>query len=138
MNDTPPVIDPGASASSRPERVRVTAPLSGEPLRSVPRVSVAGDAESVIVDGLIRSQLRLALICAIGFAAALVAIALVASVPALDDLLVAGVPISWLVLAFGAYPPLVVIAAIAVLAARRNEAQYRVLSRRSELEGPVE
>ncbi len=138
MNEKPPVIESGASASSRPERVRVTAPLSGEPLRSVPRVSLAADAESVIVNGLIRSQLRLAVICALGFSAALVAIALVASLPGLDDLLVAGVPVSWLVLAFGAYPPLVVIAAIAVLAARRNETQYRVLSSRSDLEGPAE
>lgn len=137
MIGPPPTGGSGSSASSRPERVRVTAPLSGEPLRAVPHVSHAADAESVIVNGLIRSQLRLAVICALGFAATLVAIALVSSLPALNDLLVAGVPVSWLVLAFGAYPPLVAIAAIAVLAARRTEAQFRVLSRRPGLEGPL-
>ncbi len=136
MIEPPPADDPGTTAPSRPERVRVTAPLSGEPLRAVSRVSQAADAESVIVNGLIRSQLRLAVICAIGFSAALVAIALVAALPALDDLLVAGVPVSWLVLAFGAYPPLVAIAAIAVLAARRTEVQFRVLSQRTDLDGP--
>ncbi len=133
MND-PSSSNDAATAPARPERVRVTAPRAGEPLHSTTDALEVADAERVIVDGLIRSQLRLAVLCAAGFIIILVVIAIVGSLPALDELRVAGVPASWLVLAFGAYPPLVVIAAIAVLAASRTETQFRLLAHRSENE----
>ncbi len=121
----------------RPHRVRVTAPRAGEPLQVSPAAESPADAEAVVVAGLIRSQLRLALLCAFGFIVTLAAIGAVAVQPALDTVLVAGVPVSWLVLAFGAYPPLVAIAAIAVLAAGRTEAQFHALSRPAEPERPT-
>lgn len=120
-----------------PRRVRVTAPRAGEPLQVSLPAEAPADAEGVVVAGLIRSQLRLALLCAFGFVVTLAAIGAVAAQPALDTVVVAGVPASWLVLAFGAYPPLVAIAAIAVLAAGRTEAQFQALSRPAEAERPV-
>jgi hypothetical protein len=125
-----------ADASARPPRVRVTAPRPGEPLHAVAADEegpAPASAERVLVSTLIRSQLRLAILCALGFAGALAAVAAVAALPALsaaDAPTVAGVPVGWLVLAFGAYPPLVAIAALAVTAANRAEDQYRALAER--------
>ena len=134
---------PGATPASanpatppRPARVRVTAPRAGEPLAPRAAEPLAGgtpaSAERVLVASLIRSQLRVAIVCALGFAAALAAVAFVAALPALDDESIAGVPVGWLVLAFGAYPPLVAIAALAVTAANRAEDQYHALTERDE------
>lgn len=114
----------------RPERVRVTAPRAGEPLdRGV--IDAAGTPErasALVVSQLIRSQLRLAILCALAFVAALLAVAAVSALPALARETIAGVPVGWLVLAFGAYPPLIAIAALAVRAASRTEQQYRSLT----------
>lgn len=134
MTDTPPPTG-SAPEPARPARVRVTAPRTGEPLSATPWVSEPADADSVIVASLIRSQLRLAILCALGFIATLAGIAAVAALPALDELRVAGVPVSWLVLAFAAYPPLVAIAGIAMVAANRTEAQFHVLAHRSRSDG---
>ncbi|MUN07545.1 DUF485 domain-containing protein [Agromyces luteolus] len=87
------------------------------------------DIQSVYVRSLIRSQLRLALICASGFVVATVVfVGVVVFAPALDDVLVAGVPVSWLLLGFGVYPLAVTVAALYVRAASRNEARYRSLA----------
>lgn len=131
-------LDPAlAGEPPRPERVRVTAPRAGEPLTPLTQTVGAAtgspaSAERVLVASLIRSQLRVAIVCALGFAAALAAVAFVAALPALNDETIAGVPVGWLVLAFGAYPPLVAIAALAVTAANRAEDQYRALAERDE------
>ena len=78
---------------------------------------------------LIRSQLRLAIVCAVAFvvATAVYAIA-VALLPALDETFVAGVPVSWLLLGLGVYPLAITVAAVYVRAATRNEARYRSLA----------
>lgn len=124
----------GDDAPPRPQRVRVTAPRAGEPLTpptsSDPAPGSPASAERVLVASLIRSQLRVAIVCALGFAAALAAVAFVAALPVLNEQTIAGVPVGWLVLAFGAYPPLVAIAALAVTAANRAEDQYRALTDR--------
>ncbi|RZS56121.1 hypothetical protein EV141_1573 [Microcella putealis] len=120
----------------RAARVRVAAPRAGEPLAPRAAEPLTGgapaSAERVLVASLIRSQLRVAIVCALGFASALAAVAFVAALPALNDETIAGVPVGWLVLAFGAYPPLVAIAALAVTAANRAEDQYRALAERDE------
>ncbi len=86
------------------------------------------DIQSVYVRSLIRSQLRLALICAAGFVlATLVFVGVIAFAPALDGAFVAGVPVSWLLLGFGVYPLAISVAALYVRAATRNEARYRSL-----------
>jgi putative solute:sodium symporter small subunit len=123
-----------------PARVRVTAPRPGAAVapgasaRHEASTRPGGDADDatdvpdVYVRSLIRSQLRLAVICAVGFAVA-TALFVVAVVwaPGLDESLLAGVPVSWLLIAVGVYPLALTIAALYVRAATRNEARYRSL-----------
>ncbi|PZQ87480.1 MAG: hypothetical protein DI534_14585 [Leifsonia xyli] len=78
---------------------------------------------------LIRSQLRLAIVCALAFVAVLVAVPLVfALVPGLDAASVGVVPVSWIVLGGGLFPVLIAIAALYVRTSTRNEARYRSLA----------
>ena len=87
------------------------------------------DIGTVYVRSLVRSQLRLAVACAAGFAVLLVGFAAsFVLMPDLGSLLVLGVPVSWLMLGFGGYPLVIGIAVIYVRAARRNEAGYLALS----------
>ena len=126
-----------------PERVRVTAPRAGGPAASA-RPSIARgratgpdregttDVDAMYVRSLIRSQLRLALVCAGGFVAATFVFVLgVVLAPALDETFVAGVPVSWLLLGLGVYPLAISVAALYVRAAARNEARYRSLAERA-------
>lgn len=84
---------------------------------------------AVYVRSLIRSQLRLAIVCAVGFVVATAVFAIgVALLPAIDEALVAGVPVSWLLLGLGVYPLALTVAALYVRAATRNEARYRALA----------
>jgi uncharacterized membrane protein (DUF485 family) len=92
----------------------------------------ATDVQGVYVRSLIRSQLRLAVICAAGFAVATALFVLaIAWTPGLDESLLAGVPVSWLLLAVGVYPLALTIAVLYVRAASRNEARYRSLAEES-------
>jgi uncharacterized membrane protein (DUF485 family) len=87
------------------------------------------DIQGVYVRSLIRSQLRIALVFAAGFAVATALFALaLAFTPTLDGTLVGGVPVSWLLLAVGVYPLALTVAALYVRAASRNESRYRSLS----------
>lgn len=118
-----------------PARVRVTAPRAAGPAASA-RPSIARghvdtttDVDAMYVRSLIRSQLRLALVCAGGFVAATIVFVVgVALLPALDETFVAGVPVSWLLLGLGVYPLAISVAALYVRAAQRNEARYRSLA----------
>lgn len=133
--------------SSRPPRVRVTAPRPGEALdlpgdddeRGPAATSsrAPADAERLLVRSLMRSQLRVAIVSALGFVLALAAIGVLAALPALQATLIAGVPAGWLVLGFAAFPPLVAVAGIATLAANRTEAQYRELTGADDPEGGI-
>lgn len=112
-------------------RERVTAPEQV----SVAKAQGEGylNVDTVYVRSLVRSQLRLALACAAGFALILVGFTLAFLLaPDLGTLLVAGIPVSWLMLGFGVYPLVIVIALIYVRAASRNEAGYLSLSDRDE------
>ncbi|GAA1060556.1 hypothetical protein [Agromyces bracchium] len=134
----PPSAD-DSTPQAPPPRVRVTAPRNSHAATSDrrPAARTRGpgtdtgptDIQSVYVRSLIRSQLRLALICAGGFVlATIVFVGVVVLAPALDDAFVAGVPVSWLLLGFGVYPLAISVAALYVRAASRNEARYRSLA----------
>lgn len=111
-------------------RVRVTAP------RSAPRLSgetteAAEESEvgQVFVQSLIRSQLRLALVVAVGFMLVLGAFpVLLAAVPGLAGTRVAGIPFDWLLLGAGIYPVIGLSAWLFIRSAARNEARYRDLA----------
>jgi hypothetical protein len=120
--------------------VRVTAPRTGAVAASARRSTARGragaggpgptsDVEAVYVRSLIRSQLRLAIVCAVAFVAATAVYAIaVALLPALDETFLAGVPVSWLLLGLGVYPLAITVAALYVRTATRNEARYRSLA----------
>jgi hypothetical protein len=108
-------------------RVRVTAPRSGS--RGVAPTPGPGDPSTVYVRSLIRSQLRVALLAAGAFAVVLAAItAVLAFVPEVRALTLAGIPIAWIVLGAGIYPIVLLIGALVVRAADRNERRYRSLA----------
>jgi hypothetical protein len=114
-------------------RERVTAPESPTTLPGAGDIPV--DVDTVYVRSLVRSQLRLAVACAIGFAVLLAGFAAsFVVVPDLGLLVVVGVPVSWLMLGFGVYPLVIAIAVIYVRASGRNEARYRSLSDRDRRE----
>ncbi|MET1018141.1 MAG: hypothetical protein ABWX76_15060 [Leifsonia flava] len=122
-------------------RVRVTAPQTAASRGSLGALGPAtgtgstpavrpqpSEADRLFVRSLIRSQLRLAVVCALGFVVSLAAIIVVSALPLLADATWAGVPLPWLVLAFGAYPVVLVIAVLYRRASRRNEGGYRSLA----------
>lgn len=124
-----------SSQPTPPERVRVTAPRPGSPEASVLSGShrAAGEPTSdiagVYVRSLIRSQLRLGVVFALGFIAATALFVLaIAFAPQLDAAFVVGVPLSWLLLGAGVYPLAITVGALYVRAAARNEARYRSLT----------
>ena len=131
-----PAAPPASTAAPpSPARVRVTAPRAGSPAasgRGVPRNDAdapTSDIAGVYVRSLIRSQLRLGIVFAVGFAVATALFVLaIALVPQLDTTFVAGVPLSWLLLGAGVYPLAITVAALYVRAASRNEARYRSLT----------
>lgn len=116
---------------ARPARVRVTADA---PAPSAPTYGIAlpgsavREAGDVYVGGLVRSQLRLAFGCLLGFL--LVAGAFTAGIFVVahaGDPVVYGVPLSWLLQAYGYYPLVLGFAMIYARAASRNERRYRSL-----------
>ena len=113
--------------SAPPSRVRVTAPRAGS--RGGGVASGPGDASTVYVRSLIRSQLRVALVAAGSFAVVLAGItAVLAFVPDVREFTVDGIPIAWFVLGAGVYPLVLLVAALVVRAAERNEDRYRSLA----------
>lgn len=128
-----------AAPAAAPARVRVTAPRPGAgttaasarpvPGRRLGAPAPTSDIAGVYVRSLIRSQLRLAIVVAIGFAAATALFVLaIALVPELDSTFVFGVPLSWLLLGVGVYPLAITVGGLYVRAATRNEARYRSLT----------
>ena len=87
------------------------------------------DIAGVYVRSLIRSQLRLGIVFAVGFVVATALFVLgIAFVPQFDETFVVGVPLSWLLLGVGVYPLALTVAGLYVRAAARNEARYRSLT----------
>ncbi|QNE14092.1 hypothetical protein [Pseudarthrobacter sp. NBSH8] len=110
-------------------RVRVTAPRSApRPAGESREAAEESDVGQVFVRSLIRSQLRLALVVAIGFLLILSAFPLLAAVPGLADTRIAGVPFDWILLGVGIYPVIGLSAWLFIRAAARNETRYRDLA----------
>ncbi|MFJ3958646.1 hypothetical protein [Arthrobacter sp. NPDC090010] len=119
-------------------RVRVVAPArpgrtpgSGRPpsTASAAREPGEDDAAHVYLRSLLRSQLRLALVVAVGFL--LIAgtfSALLVWVPWLRGLSVLGVPFEWVLLGVGLFPVILLSAALYTRLAQRNEERYRDLT----------
>lgn len=119
--------------SDRPSRVRVTAdaPPHG-PVPLTRGIALPGapvdEAEAVYARALRRDQLRLALGTVAGFVLVVLALALsVALIPEIDRVVIAGVPLSWLLQAFAFYPVILVFALLYARTAARNERRYRAL-----------
>ena len=111
-------------------RVRVTNPHTERPRRR-PHRTVASeiDAQSelgeIYLAALLRSQLRLAVSTVLALAVTVGALpVLFWVVPGLTSHHVLGMPISWVVLAFGCYPVLVLLAWRYVRAADRHEREF--------------
>lgn len=111
-------------------RVRVTAPRSApRPDGESREAAEESEVGQVFVRSLIRSQLRLALVVAIGFMLILCAFPLLlAAVPGLAETRIAGVPFDWILLGAGIYPVIGLSAWLFFRTAARNEARYRDLA----------
>lgn len=87
------------------------------------------DAGQLFVRSLIRSQLRLGLVVALGFLLIMLAFPLMLGlVPGLADSTIAGLPFDWVLLGAGIYPVIGLSAWLYVRTAARNEARYRDLA----------
>jgi hypothetical protein len=87
------------------------------------------DAGQIFIRSLIRSQLRLGLVVAVGFLLILLAFVLMLGlVPGLAHSTIAGLPFDWVLLGAGIYPVTGLSAWLYVRTAARNEARYRDLA----------
>lgn len=83
---------------------------------------------AVYARSLARAQLRLALACVASFLAVVALLTVTMSaVPTLGDVHVLGVPLPWLLHAYGFYPVIGAFALVYALAAARNERRFRAL-----------
>lgn len=116
---------------ARPQRERVTsidaASARTEPAPRTGRWAV-GEAETLFTRTLMRAQGRLAIVCLLSFGVALVLVTVVMSrIPLLDDVLIGGVPLSWLIHAYGFYPLMIIWAVGYTLACQRLEGRFTQL-----------
>ena len=91
----------------------------------------AGEVGGIYLRTLFRAQLRLAVTMAVFGALGVLTITgaavVIAAVPTLNGITAFGVPVSWVVQAYGMYPMFILFAGIYVRAASRNEKRYRLL-----------
>ncbi len=119
--------------TEKPKRVRVTADLPDRrPTTFTRGIALPGspvdEADAVYARALMRSQLRLALGTVAGFVVVVIALTLtIALIPEIGQVLVWGLPLSWLLQAYAFYPIIVVFAVLYVRTAARNERRYRAL-----------
>lgn len=119
--------------SEAPKRVRVTADVPPGRTPTYTRgIALPGapvdEADAVYARALMRSQLRLALGTVAGFVLVVVALTLtIALIPEIGQVLVWGLPLSWLLQAYAFYPIILVFAVLYVRTAARNERRYRAL-----------
>ena len=121
----------GGRGHGRPARERVTSvdrsANLAEPLARTGSTRVS-EAESVFTRGLMRAQVRLAVTSVLVFVAVVAGITFVISrVPELHDIVIWGVPLPWLIQAYGYYPVIVVFAVAYTVAAMRTEQRFRAL-----------
>ncbi|MFB7249090.1 heavy metal transporter [Microbacterium sp. NPDC056234] len=118
-----------------PRRVRVTGRQPARQTRwtsSTRGIALPGatadDADAVYARALRRSQLRLALGTVAGFVVVATALTLVlALIPEIDQIVLVGLPLSWVLHAFAFYPIIVVFGILYARGAARNEHRYRTL-----------
>lgn len=118
----------GVARAAR-ERVTSVDPASArtEPPARAGRWAV-GEAETLFTRSLMRAQGRLAIVCLLSFGVALVLVTVVMSrIPLLDAIMLGGVPLSWLIHAYGFYPLMVVWAVGYTLACQRLERRFTQL-----------
>lgn len=116
-------ITPGSITPGSP------APAGGRSAAASREAEEESDAGQLFVRSLIRSQLRLGLVVALGFLLILVAFPLMLGlVPGLADSTIAGLPFDWVLLGAGIYPVIGLSAWLYVRTAARNEARYRDLA----------
>lgn len=119
--------------TEKPKRVRVTADLPDRrPTTFTRGIALPGspvdEADAVYARALMRSQLRLALGTVAGFVVVVIALTLaIALIPEIGQIVVWGLPLSWLLQAYAFYPIIVVFAVLYVRTAARNERRYRAL-----------
>lgn len=128
----PAASDPPLAAGEPRRRVRVTAPPPTSTSAATRGIALPGaavdDAAAVYARALRRSQLRLALGTVLGFVVVIVALSgAIALLPDLDRIVLAGIPLSWLLHAFAYYPAIVLFALLYARTAARNERRYRDL-----------
>lgn len=115
----------------RPVRERVTsADLPSNRAEPLVRAgtSQVSEPETVFTRSLMRTQLRLALASVLSFIVVVVFFSFVITrVPALHDLSIAGVPLPWLMQAYGFYPIIIIFAVIYAIAAVRTERRFAAL-----------
>jgi len=122
--------------TDEPRRTRVTSPRSAAGRSRRVNVPSEIDAQTrigeIYMTSLLRAQLRLALLV-IGALVVLVAglPLYFLAFPALNDVVVLGMPLAWVLLGFAVYPLLVVVAWIYVRAAERNERDFADVVERS-------
>ncbi len=118
------------------QRVRVTSPRVRRPrpprrtgIAEIDRQSRVGE---IYMASLLRAQLRLAVVVLAALAATVGMLPLVfLGFPGLNDILILGMPLPWVVLAFGIYPVLVALGWVFVRAAERNEQAFADMVERS-------
>ncbi len=119
--------------SEPPRRVRVTSPRTagaarGRPVPLTSQIDQRTSLGSVYLGSLLRAQLRLA---AAVLGTVLVVVGslplLFAWLPGLSRVIVLGVPLPWVVLAFAAYPGFVLAGWIFLRRAEANEAAFTAL-----------
>lgn len=119
--------------TEKPKRVRVTADLPDRRPATLTRgIALPGapvdEADAVYARALMRSQLRLALGTIAGFVVVVIALTLtIALIPEIGQVVVWGLPLSWLLQAYAFYPIIVIFAVLYVRTAARNERRYRAL-----------
>jgi len=113
--------------SGRPAPTSRDAPTRGIALPGSP----TDDADAVFARALRRSQLRLALGTVAGLVVVVGTLTLViALVPEMDLVVIAGLPLSWILHAFAFYPVIIAFALLYARGAARNERAYRALRER--------
>jgi hypothetical protein len=117
------------SVTSRSVTSGSAALAGGRSVAASQEAAEESDAGQLFVRSLIRSQLRLGLVVALGFLLITLAFPLVLwLVPGLADSTIAGLPFDWVLLGAGIYPVIGLSAWLYVRTAARNEARYRDLA----------
>ncbi|WBU38509.1 heavy metal transporter [Homoserinibacter sp. YIM 151385] len=112
-----------------PGRTRVTAP-DGE--RTADSGLPAHDDDAVYTASLRRAQLRLGISVALGFLATGISASLfIALWPGIHEIRPGGVPLDWLLQAYGLYPVVLAWGVAFAVGAERNERRWRALSVRA-------